>query len=254
MRQLFTQEEIAEIARQFDAIMDEDKEGREPPTGKCGFCSGPCIDRMHSVYGIAEKPPLQWLPEDDRIYLTLEELLGRNFAWVGSEGQRYSGDTDWHPDGAMFDLRRIKVSVYLDPLTKETGCMRVVSGSHLPALNESLRPLRDPESPFGVESSDVPSHAIETGPGDVLFFNMSLWHATFGGSKGRRQIAMVTIEDPSTEAHLEFIRGGHEHTKRIMEGHQYDFRSGRQHEDSFLNSNRPRIKGMVSKLVELGYR
>ena len=255
VRHLFTPSEMSSIAREFDAIMDADKEGRDPPTAQCGFHDVPCLEHMHSVYGFVEKPSLQWIAEDDRIYLTLQGLLGPGIAWMGSEGQRYMGETNWHPDGRHADVRRIKTAIYLDPLTDDTGCLRVIPGSHRNPLHDAMQPLRDPaSSPFGVGSADVPSHPIETQPGDVLFFNMGLWHATFGGAKGRRQIAIVVSEHISTQVHLDFLSRGHEVTLKIMTGHQYDFRDGRMHEDSFLHSSRPRIKSMVSKLVELGYR
>ena len=34
----------------------------------------------------------------------------------------------------------MKVSLYLDPLTKETGCLRVIPGSHRLPLHETLKP------------------------------------------------------------------------------------------------------------------
>ena len=255
LRRLFTRGEMAEIGRQFDGVMEEDKAGREPPAGRCSHCTGACLDRMHSVYGLVERPPLHWLAEDDRTYLPLTELLGPGIAWMGSEGQRYHTDSKWHPDGWLPNMKRIKVAVYLDPLAKETGCLRVIPGSHRDPAHGALEPLRDAESsPFGVGQADVPSHAIETQPGDVVFFDMNIWHASFGGAKGRRQIAMVVTESIENADHEDFLRNAHEVTVDIMKGHQYDFRDGRIHEDSFLHSERPRIKAMVSKLVELGYR
>ena len=139
---------------------------------------------MHSVYGLVERPPLHWVAEDDRIYLALEELLEPDIAWMGSEGQRYFSDSNWHPDGWLPNMRRIKVAVYLDALAKETGCLRVIPGSHRNPTHDALESLRNPESmPFGVVPADVPSHAIETQPGDVVFFNMNLWHASFAGER-----------------------------------------------------------------------
>ena len=130
VRHLFTRAEIAEISRHFDSMMEEDKNGLEPPAGTRGHCSGDCLERMHSVYGLVERPPLHWVAEDDRIYLALEELLGPDIAWMGSEAQRYFSDSNWHPDGWLPNMRRIKVAVYLDALAKETGCLRVIPGSH----------------------------------------------------------------------------------------------------------------------------
>ena len=65
---------------------------------------------------------------------------------------------------------------------------------------------------------------------------------------------MVVTESITNAEHEDFLRRAHEITVGIMKGHQYNFREGRVHEDSFLYSERPRIKAMTSKLVELGYR
>ena len=65
---------------------------------------------------------------------------------------------------------------------------------------------------------------------------------------------MVVTESIENPEHEDFLCNAHEITDDIMKGHQYNFRGGRIHEDSFLYSESPRIKAMVSKLVELGYR
>ena len=121
----------------------------------------------------------------------------------------------------------IKAAFYLDPVGRESGCLRVVPGSHRSPLHEQLWSLHldiparaaklphvgakllemwerdsgDPEggeglladpkvNHFGLEPRDVPSFAIESQPGDVVFFSHQLWHASFGGRSGRRMFTL----------------------------------------------------------------
>ena len=67
---------------------------------------------------------------DDRIYQVIEDLLGLEFIWVGSEGNKTEGSkSEWHPDHRSYlkgeepDINyvRIKVMIYLEKLTKDTG-------------------------------------------------------------------------------------------------------------------------------------
>ena len=61
---------------------------------------------------------------------------------MGSDGNYYVGDTAWHPDGlGEYLYGRIKVSFYLDGVQADTGCLRVIPGSHRQQLHEALRPL-----------------------------------------------------------------------------------------------------------------
>ena len=115
-QQCFSATEMAEISRAFDDVLAEDRKGR-PFDGKA----------RQGVLGFIEKRPLlSGLVEDDRIFEPLEQLLGPGFVWIGSDGNLYVGDTGWHPDGSVLDYGRIKVALYLDPVMKDTGCLRVI--------------------------------------------------------------------------------------------------------------------------------
>ena len=58
--------------------------------------------------------------------------------------------------------------------------------------------LYDPKvNHFGLEPSEVPSYAIESEPGDAVFFSHQMWHSSFGGKAGRR---MFTLNFRSTQA------------------------------------------------------
>ena len=122
----------------------------------------------------------------------------------------------------------IKVAFYLDPVGKESGALRVIPGSHrepyhdrLWSLHEAIpsgaaeasesvrrkllemwerdtgspeggeRLLSDPEvNHFGVEPRDIPSFALESEPGDAVFFSYQMWHSSYGGRVGRRMFTL----------------------------------------------------------------
>ena len=182
-RHCFSESEMEEICRAFDDVLTEDRQG-QPFDGAA----------RQAVLGIIEKRPLlSGLVEDDRIYQPLEQLLGPGFVWIGSDGNLYVGDTGWHPDGSDLDYGRIKVALYLDTVTKDTGCLRVVPGSHRMPLHGALDPLkgqrRDPDHrPFGTDGSGLPCFPLESEPGDVVFFNQNLWHAAYGGRTGAAHV------------------------------------------------------------------
>src|SRR5205823_1713824 len=107
--------------------------------------------------------------DDPRILGIASSLLGDDFNYMGSDGNFYVGDTGWHSDGWHTDIRHIKLALYLDPLTRDTGCLRVIPGSHhvgdvyAERLQQEVGKSRDL---FGIEGSEVPAVALETQPGD----------------------------------------------------------------------------------------
>ena len=92
------------------------------------------------------------------------------------------------------------------------GALRVVPGSHISPLHESLSPLHsqlanaDPSDmpdaiaaqlesggfldALGGSGAAVPAHAVETRLGDVVLFSHQCWHASFFGGTHRRFFAM----------------------------------------------------------------
>ncbi len=247
-RRCFSTSEMEEISDAFDEVLAEDRRG-EAFDGKA----------RQAVLGFIEKRPLlSGLVEDDRIYLPLEQLLGPGFVWMGSDGNLYVGDTGWHPDGSVLDYECIKVALYLDPVMKDSGCLRVIPGSHRLPLHDALDPLRqqrhDPdEKAFGTDGRDIPSYPLESQPGDVVFFDQSLWHSAFGGKTGRRMFTMNFGAQPSKDENIEYLIRVYQSDLKHVENMQYT-QSARVYEDAFLYSDSPRIKGIVGKLVELGFK
>lgn len=121
---------------------------------------------------VEQRPGLAKLVEDDRIYNVIEDLLGPDFVWITSDGNLYVGDTEWHPDASLPTYHLIKIAFYLDPVRKDSGCLRVIRGSHREPFHsvlKSLRKLRStpPEYPFGVAGAEVPAYPLRSDPGDV---------------------------------------------------------------------------------------
>ena len=207
LRRLFPKPEIEEIIRDFEEVLAEARGGLPFDGVQRQGITGSFIEKRLS---------LMRLLEEDRIHRPIEQLLGKDYLYRGSEGNLMVGDTaDWHPDGYrpwlhpdgwQLTLAKVQLVFYLDVLTKDTGSLRVVPGSHRPPLYEELKRILayrpeahyglarsnfagevDPDSqPFAVEPRDLPCFPLETDPGDVLLWSPNLWHSAFGGRTGRR--------------------------------------------------------------------
>src|SRR5207302_8306815 len=108
------------------------------------------------------------LLDDPRIVGIASSLLGDDFNYMGSDGNYYVGDSGWHSDGWHRELRHVKIAFYLDPLTRDTGCLRVIPGSHLPGdqyADMLQERVRRGEERWGLHGRDLPAVALETQPG-----------------------------------------------------------------------------------------
>ena len=57
---------------------------------------------------------------------------------------------------------------------------------------------------------------------------------------------------PTTDEHIEYLQRLYQDNLQNIERMQFT-QTGRFYEEAFLNSDRPRIRGMTAKLVELGF-
>ena len=157
--------------------------------------------RIHIDYFVEQSTILTDFLVDDRIYQVIEDLLGLEFIWVGSEGNKTEGPkSEWHPDHRSYlkgeepDINyvRIKVMIYLEKLTKDTGGIRFIPGSHRMPFHQELGIQKEKliTRPFGMEGQDVPCFPVDSLPGGVVFFNQYLWHAVINGRKSRRFVAV----------------------------------------------------------------
>lgn len=235
----FNEREIEEITAAFDDVLAESLGGK-PFAGT----------RRQLVTGFVERRPrLSALVADDRIYEPVEQLVHGTPLWIESDGNLYVGDTDWHPDPRPNFPLWIKVALYLDPVDEQTGSLRVIPGSHLTPFSAALdaTSLRGPEggANVGLSPDRVPSVALASRPGDVIFLDQRTWHASFGGRTGRRMFTMNFASPIATK----------EERDLVLEIYKMNLGwspSGRVYSDAFLNSESPRIQAMTAGVKDLG--
>lgn len=177
---------IEEITKAFESVWAERGGGHfgQPHDDQRRSCIVPFID---------QNAVLCTLLDDPRILGIATSLLGDDFNYITSDGNYYAGDTNWHSDGWHLDVRHIKLAFYLDPLTRDTGCLRVIPGSHHTGdvyAGTLHRSVAKSQELFGLHGRDLPAVALETNPGDLVLFNHNTKHAAYGGSSRRR---MFTI-------------------------------------------------------------
>lgn len=150
------------------------------------------IKRTMIVQFVDQRPGLCALLDHPELLAAIGNLISEDFNYMGSDGNYYTGETTWHRDTTYPSNSYIKLALYLDSVTKDAGCLRVVPRSHtdLGLQTWSDETLRDSENLWGMHQRDLPAQPLESEPGDVLLFNHRLLHASFGGGKARRMFTM----------------------------------------------------------------
>jgi hypothetical protein len=177
---------IDEIINDFEEVWARHGGGHNgrPHEGKERSCIVQFIDHHERLSSLLDDP---------RIRGIASSLLGDDFNYMGSDGNYYVGDTRWHSDGWHAETMHIKIAYYLDPLTRDTGCIRVIPGSHKmgDAYADGLKDqIGESSTLWATDATDVPAVALETSPGDVVCFNHNTKHASFGGGMRRRMFTM----------------------------------------------------------------
>jgi hypothetical protein len=161
---------------------------------------------------IDQREKLCTLLDNPKIHGLISGLLGDDYNYLGGDGNFYTGDTRWHSDGWHDIGKYLKVALYLDPVKSNTGCLRVIPGTHrVDIKNWAARKARDSQELWGIAQSEVPAVALESNPGDVVAFNHNLMHASFGGNSRRRMFTLNCSQHAKNEAEIEdlenFIAG-----------------------------------------------
>ena len=193
--------EIDWICEEFEAIFAGSGQIYD---GTQRSCIVPFIDQRERLCTLLDHPSVDGL---------ISSILGPDFNYLGGDGNFYTGDTRWHSDGFHTVGAYLKVAFYLDPLSSDTGCLRVIPGSH--QVNQEdwqARQAREAPDLWGISQLQVPHVALETQPGDVVAFNHNLMHASFGGSTARRMFTInccAYCHSQEEIAELEkFVAGG----------------------------------------------
>jgi hypothetical protein len=193
--QLFSPDEIGWITEEFETAI-QSCGGGDRHDGSARTMFGGPIERTAKLCTLLDDP---------RIVGLLSGLIGEDFNYCSGDGNYYTGDTGWHPDGNWGELFAVKIAFYLDPLTRDTGCLRVLPGSQDPEhfVRKQRIDMNKSEELFGVAPRDFPGNvAVETNPGDLVVFNHDTYHSAWGGSARRRMFTMNCIRYCSTEEEM----------------------------------------------------
>jgi len=182
-------DKIELIQAEFETVWAANGSGHNGKAhdGTARSCIIQCLDRSEKLAALLEDP---------RIHDVAVDLLGEDFNYLGSDGNFYAGDTGWHSDGWTPGIRHVKFAFYLDPLTKDSGCLRVIPGSHRigePFADQLQAQIYKFRENWGLEHGrDVPCVPLETQPGDLVLFDWNTKHSSFNGSKRRRMFTINT--------------------------------------------------------------
>jgi hypothetical protein len=131
----------------------------------------------------ATTPFMAALIEDTRFWGIAEQLVGEHAVGGRCDASRCSQDTTWHPDTVSVRLGGVQFGLYLQPLGPDSGALRVIPGSHRAPLHEQVDRYLGAARP---EVAEVPAVVLVSRPGDVICYDIRLWHAVAGGFEDRR--------------------------------------------------------------------
>ena len=200
---LFSPEEAAWITEEFETAI-RTVGGGDRHDGSARTMFGGPIERTTKLCTLLDDP---------RIVGLLSGLIGEDFNYCSGDGNYYTGDTGWHPDGNWGEIFAVKIAFYLDPVRRETGCLRVLPGSQDPDhfVRRQKIDLNKSRELFGIAPRDFPGNvALETNPGDLVIFNHDTYHSSWGGSTRRRMFTMNCTRhyhtDHDRELGLRYLR------------------------------------------------
>ncbi len=191
LRGVFSTTELDAIREEFDFMLT-DQYSHTPYDGSVRHWT-PMMDE--------DTPFLANLMEDVRFFSVAKQLYGDDVLGVIVDGNRYTGDTHWHRDTATVHQYGVKFAFYLQPVDVGTGALRVIPGTHrLPNDDEFAQGVRS------MHGESVPATALPSEPGDVVAFDIRLWHASFGSSEDRQMCTVVYYANPKNPDELEALR------------------------------------------------
>ena len=201
-------DKIDRIIAEFESVFAAHGGGHngKPHDGTARSCILPFVDQTEYLAALIDDPRI------DGIFTS---LLGADYNYLGSDGNFYVGDTNWHSDTDWSGRMRgkpprifYKLALYLDPVTATSGALRVIPGSQRygDAFAEALQAtLRQSPETLGIAGSQVPAIALESNPGDVVVFNQNTKHSAWGGSN-RRRMFTINCTARYQEAEMPLLR------------------------------------------------
>ena len=121
LRRFLGAEDLEHLARDHKEALDT----QYPPERKDGS------ERLWTRMFDESTPFAASLMEDLRFLKPAQKICGDGVLGIGTDVNRYVGDTGWHPDTGDERQIAVKYIFYLDPVDASTGALRVIPGSHL---------------------------------------------------------------------------------------------------------------------------
>ena len=92
-----------------------------------------------------------------------EQLYGPEIFCAYAEANRYVGDTSWHPDYSLnYNAPGCRFAFYLDPLTADSGALRIIPGSHAPPLHVTLHDAHQKRGGPGHTTEGLAAELVST--------------------------------------------------------------------------------------------
>jgi len=161
------------------------------------------IDQTELLCSLLDHPKIDGL---------LSALLGSDYGYFSSDGNLYVGDTPWHFDASIQKGVYVKLGIYLDFVGQDSGCLRVIPGSHI--LSDRYATLARNAAavvplatgPTEIVPGTIPFFALESSPGDLVAFNINILHSSFGGGARRRMLAVTAGSKPKSAEEVNQLR------------------------------------------------
>lgn len=141
----------------------------------------PDLRKVQEIFRV--DPDFRAVFSSDRILDIVADLIGDSIYYHSSKLMCKPGHggrrKPWHQDWAYWpdmDPKQVTVWAAIDPATRANGCMQVLPGSHQAGALPHHRGEDFMIDESGIDRARV--RHVEMDPGDVLFFNVLLLHAS----------------------------------------------------------------------------
>ena len=164
------------------------------------------------------------LLDDEKLSEIVEDLLGEDFVFLVAEGHHRWGGTGWHHDSvAPEGQTHLTVVFFLQPVRADTGCLRVLPGTHFPPLRHRIERWYERHGDRVVseatESDTIAwpaAIALESDPGDAVIFNVKVYHSAVGDSADRRAIYINYVQKPRTPEQEEYLPASYDFDNPVL--------------------------------------
>lgn len=206
LRNILSKEEVWKLNVEWDAKLMTTTDGGDQKEKKY-IMSWPNLG--------PETPYTGSLLEDPRVNEIVESIYPNGYYGISCNSASKAGETPWHSDSDISLFQGVKVVTYLQKLNGDNGALRVIPGSHRYPLHDEIKKnkLWNPgvslkgkkkvddtsaDTNGGLAISEVPAFICATNPGDLIVFDLRVWHASTGGSNDRRLLSMNFMKQATT--------------------------------------------------------